>query len=476
MSRYSAPGPRGAQAARVIAGFAHRPLDSYRRLAAYGDIVEMPLYPGRRLFVVSRPAGVEHVLARNQANYVKAFTYRPLRVFLGDGLLTSEGGMWRRHRRLVQPMFSHRQVLDFAPPMVAAARRTAAHWDTLPSGMVLDMGAQLGRLTLDVAGQVLFGADLSADAVRLGRALGQAQRAVGLASFVPFLWGRRTSRAIVRATGGFWGTLDAVDAPVRRVIAARRAGTPAAAGSAGGAAGAGSGGTPGGGWCAETAGKPRDLLDLLVAARDEDGSAFTDEEIRDEVATFMLAGHETTAVALAWSLALLSAHPAARDRLEDEVDALGADPTAADMDKLPWTQAVVSEAMRLYPPAWTIERDAIDDDELDGVRVPAGSTVAVPPYLVHRHPATWSNPEGFDPRRFLSDAPDRHRYAYIPFGGGRRGCVGAGFAQLESVLLLATLARRFRLDLLSGGLPAPRPHVTLRPGARLPMRLTPRRP
>jgi cytochrome P450 len=452
MSRYSAPGPRGMTANRIIRGFANRPLDSYRRLAAYGEIVEMPLYPGRRLFVLSRPAYAEHILARNQDNYVKAFTYRPLRVFLGTGLLTSEGDTWRRHRRLVQPVFSRRHVTGFAPQMVAGARRTAAHWDTLPSGIVLDLSAQLSRLTLDVVGQVLFGADLTADAIRLGRAISRSQRAIGLASFFPFLWGPKMSRAIVTATRGFWGTMEAVDAPVRQLIAARRAAGPAA--------------------------PPRDLLDLLIATRDEDGSAFTDDEIRDEVTTFMLAGHETTAVALAWGFALLSAYPAARDRLEDEVDALTAEPTAADLDKLPWTQAVVSEAMRIYPPAWTVERDAVDDDELDGVRIPAGSTVAVPPYLVHRHPATWPNPEGFDPRRFLPAGPDaeaeRHRYAYIPFGAGRRGCVGAGFAQLESVLLLATLTRRFRLDLLSGGLPDPVAHVTLRPGNCLPMRLSPR--
>lgn len=454
MSRYTAPGPRGAAAARIIAGFAAHPLGSYRRLASYGDIVEMLIFPGRRLFVLSRPSYAEHVLARNQDNYVKAFTYRPLRIFLGTGLLTSEGDTWRRHRRLIQPVFSRRQVAGFAPQIVAGARRTAAHWETLPPGIVIDVAAQTSRLTLDVVGQVLFGADLTAESVRLARAMSLAQRAVGIAAFAPpALWGPKGSRAIVAATRGFWGTLEAIDAPVRRVIAARRAAGPAA--------------------------EPRDLLDLLIAARDEDGSAFTDDEIRDEVTTFMLAGHETTAVALAWSLALLSAYPAARDRLEDEVDALAADPTATDLDKLGWTQAVVSEAMRIYPPAWTVERDAVGDDEIDGVHIPAGSTVAVPPYLVHRHPGTWTNPEGFDPRRFLPGTPadgDRHRYAYIPFGGGRRGCVGAGFAQLESVLLLATLVRRFRLDLLLGGLPEPVAHVTLRPGKRLPMRLTPRHP
>jgi cytochrome P450 len=473
MSRYSAPGPRGVAAARVIAGFANRPLGSYRDLAAYGDIVEMPLYPGRRLFVVSRPEYAEHVLVRNQDNYVKAFTYRPLRIFLGSGLLTSEGETWRRHRRLVQPVFSRRQVLAFAPQMVGGARRTLSHWDTLPSGIVIDVAAQLSRLTLDVVGRVLFGADLGGEAVGLGRAMTRAQRGMGLAAFLPFLWGPKASRAIVTATRGFWGTIEAVDAPVRGVIAARRA--------------------------AGAVTEPRDLLDLLIVARDEaDGSAFTDDEIRDEVATLMLAGHETTAVALAWSLALLSAHPYARDRLEEEVDALPADPAVTDVDRLPWTQAVVSEAMRIYPPAWTVERDALDDDEVDGVRIPPGSTVAVPPYLVHRHPATWPNPEGFDPRRFLprgerprDEGPgrerpggerpggerpgaeaERHRYAYIPFGGGRRGCVGAGFAQLESVLVLATLTRRYRLDLVAGGLPDPIAHVTLRPGKHLPMRLT----
>jgi cytochrome P450 len=449
MTRYTAPGPRGVAAARIIAGFANRPLRSYRALAAYGDIVEMPLFPARRLFVVSRPEYAEHVLAKNQDNYVKAFTYRPLRVVLGSGLLTSEGETWRRHRRLVQPVFSRRQVMEFAPQMVAGALRTIRHWDTLPSGIVIDVAAQMSRLTLDVVGQVLFGADLTDDAGHLARAMFRARRLVGIASFTPFLWRPKPSRALVTATRGFWGTVEAIDAPVRQVIAARRA--------------------------AGAIVEPRDLLDLLIVARDEDGSAFTDDEIRDEVTTFLLAGHETTAVALAWSLALLSAYPAARERLEDEVDALAAEPTAADLDKLPWTQAVVGEAMRIYPPAWTIERDAVEPDEIDGVRIPEGSTVAVPPYLVHRHPGTWPNPEGFDPRRFLPGVAERHRYAYIPFGGGRRGCVGAGFAQLETVLVLATLSRRYRLDLRPGGLPPPVAHVTLRPGPRLPMRLT-RRP
>ena len=216
---------------------------------------------------------------------------------------------------------------------------------------------------------------------------------------------------------------------------------------------------------------------MLLRARAQDGEPLTDGEICDEVATFMLAGHETSANALTWSLALLSAYPAARERLEEELAAVlpDRDPAAADVPRLPWARAVVSEALRLYPPAWTIERDALADDDVAGTPVPAGSMVAISPYLVHRHPGFWSDPAGFDPGRFLpggdGDIATRHRYAFIPFGGGRRACVGASFAELETVLVLATIARRFRLELTARGMPAPVAQVTLRPGQKLPMRL-----
>ncbi len=176
-------------------------------------------------------------------------------------------------------------------------------------------------------------------------------------------------------------------------------------------------------------------------------------------------------MALTWSLALLSAYPQARQQLVDEVDAvLGDGP--ADPDKLPWTTAVVSEAMRLYPPAWTLERTAIADDDVCGTKVPAGSMVAVLPYLIHRNPAVWPNPAGFDPARFLPSAPERHRYAWIPFGGGKRGCSGAGFARQEAVLVLARLCRHYRLDLAGPALPRPRGFVTLRPAGPVRMHLS----
>ena len=299
----------------------------------------------------------------------------------------------------------------------------------------------------------------------------------------PLPWGPRSTRALRALARRVGHTSEGIEGPVGRIVAGRRAVRRAPAD-----------GTAPGGTDAAATGAAGDLLDVLLDARTPDGSPLTDAEIGDEVATFLLAGHETTANTLSWTMALLSAYPSARQRLETELDSVlgDRDPEASDADQLPWTRAVVAEAMRLYPPAWTIERNALADDDVSGVHVAAGSLVAIPPYLVHRHPDFWADPAGFDPRRFLADAPSvadataghgdghpaghpRHRYAYIPFGGGRRACVGASFAELETVLVLATIAQRYRLELTVRGIPAPTANVTLRPGRGLPMRLQPRR-
>jgi cytochrome P450 len=465
-SRYAVPGPRGSQVAAVLASLARDPLGGYVRLAArYGDTVRFPYSPGSGFYLLSRPEHAEHVLAANQDNYVKAFTYRPLRALIGDGLLTSEGDRWRQHRRLIQPLFSRRHVASFSPAMTDAAQRLTARWDRLPDGTVINVAAQMSAVTLDIVGRALFGSDLTGEADQVGRAMDAGQRVAMLATFVPLAWGPRSTRALKVVARSVGHTPEGIEGPVGRIVSGRRA----AARDSGCHADDASGG---------------DLLDVLLAARAPDGSPLTDAEICDEVATFMLAGHETTANTMSWTLALLSAYPPARQQLEAEVDSVlgDRDPEAGDADKLPWTRAVVSEALRLYPPAWTIERDALADDEVAGTEVPAGSLVAIPPYLIHRHPDFWPDPAGFDPRRFLADgeaAPGSgqpaHRYAYIPFGGGRRACVGASFAELETVLVLAIIARRYRLELTVRGIPAPSANVTLRPGRGLPMRLL-RRP
>jgi len=449
----SVPGPGGGETARLLAGMLGDPLAGYLRLAArYGEVVRVPFAPRRYWFVLSRPEHAEHVLAANQDNYVKAFTYRPLRALVGNGLLTSEGEPWRRHRRLIQPVFSRREVTGLGPQMTAPARRLAARWSGLAEGSPVDLAREMSALTLEIVGLALFGANLTDDAGQLGRAMAVGQRVAVLTTFLPIGWGPVSTRAVKSFARRLGGAGEGIEGVAGRLIAARRAG-------------------------GEPARASGDLLDVLLAARDEDGGPLTDGEIRDEVATFLLAGHETSANTLAWSLALLSAYPAARERLEAELDAVlgDRDPGADDVARLPWARAVVSEALRLYPPAWTIERDALADDDVAGTPVPAGSMVAISPYLVHRHPGFWPDPAGFDPRRFLpggsGDAATRHRYAFIPFGGGRRACVGASFAELETVLVLATIARRFRLELTARGMPAPVAQVTLRPGRNLPMLL-----
>ncbi|MFB4311941.1 cytochrome P450 [Actinomadura sp. GTD37] len=395
----------------------------------YGDAVRVPFGRDRAFFLLSRPEHAERVLVANQDNYVKAFTYRPLRAILGDGLLTSEGDTWRRHRRLVQPVFSQRHVVGFAPRMVEAAVQGVERW---PDGVTLDAAGELRKLTLDIVGRALFGSGLAGEARRTGRALEALQRGAMIGTFLP---GATAKRGFYRRVPGLGGALAHLDGMVQHVV----------------------GGSDGG-----------ELLNLLKERGELDA-----EELRDEVLTLLLAGHETTAASLAWTLMLLSRYPAARERLEAEVDDVlgGREPRAEDADRLPWTKAVLSEAMRLYPPAWTIERDAVEDDDVAGAEIPAGSTIAVPPYLIHRNADVWPNPEGFRPERFMGDQ-QRPRYAYLPFGGGRRICVGAGFAMLEAVLVLAAISRTHRLDLVPGVNVPSRAEITYRPAGAVPMRVS----
>lgn len=445
------PGPSGRQA---IATFARGRRDLLRIFAdlrnLHGETVRYCV-AGRDFVLLTRPEHVEHVFVARQANYVKSFQYRLLAVVLGEGLLTSEGAPWARQRRLIQPLFAKRHLVDFAVPMTSAIKDAVDGWSSLPDGARVDVAAAMNRTTLDVVGRALFGADLTGEASRIAPALTvvlrSAVQAANVAVIAPQLlvyggpmldripgrWFRRLSEARRR-----------LDEIVEGMIDARLA-------------------APGG----------EDLLGLLLAARDpETGEGMSRRQVRDELMTFLLAGHETTANALNWTWYLLSLHPGARRRLIAEVDEVldGRPPTAADVDRLPWTNAVISEAMRLYPPAWIMQRAAVEDDEIDGHPIPAGATVSVLPYLVHRHPEFWPNPEGFDPGRFLPGAGEgRPRHAFIPFGAGRRICVGAGFAQLEAVLLAASIAQRYTFDLVPGVRVQPEATITLRPRDGLPV-------
>ncbi|WP_245996886.1 cytochrome P450 [Streptomyces armeniacus] len=441
--RARAPGPRPHRMPGLLRLAVSDPIRSmYQTVSRYGDVVRLPLAPGRGIHLFCRPEHVEHVLVDREQRYGKAFTYRPLREWIGLGLITSDGELWETQRRLIQPLFSHRQVENLRPLMVAAVDRMLTEWDSRPDGTVVDATGVMSGLTLDIVGASLFGADLTGDRDSVYDAVETLQDAVTKVIKNPLTW--VSPRAARRVSPGFrqWDRAkDTIDQVVARVIADRRAG--------------------------RGHGRERpDLLDALLEARYEDGSAISPGQLRDEIVTFFMAGHETSATCLAWTLYLLSTAPEVRERLEEEVDSVlaGRPPTQEDTDKLVWTRAVLHEAMRLYPPVWTVERDAAADDEVGGWPVREGDTVIVPPYLVHRHPGVWESPEAFDPSRFLPDrAAGRHRHAFIPFGGGKRGCIGNAFAMIEVVLALVMVTQRYRLDLLPGFEPVPKVTVTLRP-------------
>lgn len=422
----------------------------FERVDRYGDVVRSHIGPPQLHLVqhfLRHPDHVERVLSSNRANYPKSFSYQVLGGVLGEGLLTTEGDLWLRHRRMLQAVFSRRRLASLVPPMAEAAEDLLARWDPwADTGARIDAAAEMTRFTLDVVGRALFGTDVVREARELGDHLTFLLRelarrldsGVGALSLIFVdLPGPRNHR-ILRA-------VDGLDGIVHRLIAERR----------------------------DKEEGREDLLSLLLAARDEGtGAGLTDRQVRDHVMTFLLAGHETTANALAWALYLLSLHPrVARAVREEAVDALrGRTPTADDLERLPYTRAVVSEALRLYPPVPFLERDVLEDDHAGGYRIPAGSMVSLSPYLTHRHPEFWQHPEGFDPERFLGDrAKGRPRFAYFPFGGGPRQCIGAGFAVQEAVLGLTTIVRRFRLELTPGARVEPHPGITLRPRNGVPM-------
>jgi cytochrome P450 len=396
------------------------------------------------------------VLITNQDNYEKGIEYELLRIVLGDGLLTSEGEVWRRQRKLVQPMFAKRHLSDFTGHMTAAtADALAGHpFGVLEDGETVDLNRAMMELTLDVVGRALFGADLTGEtAARVGPAMDNVLKlGTRMARRLPtyaasMLPGMNLRRAIALNPEGrrFQRSLEDLHRVIDEVLL-------------------------------ERASRPDtgdDLLGLLLSARDEvSGEAMSRTQIGDELMTFMLAGHETTSNALSWTWQQLSLNPWAREKFFEEVDREIGDrtPTMDDMDRLPWTRACVEEAMRITPPVWMVGRRAKEEDEINGFRIPAGSSLMVLITMIHRDPDVWPNPEGYDPARFLPEnARGRPRQAYMPFGAGRRICVGSTFAIVEATLLAAMLGRRYAFDLPRGYRPDPEAAITQRPRNGLPM-------
>jgi cytochrome P450 len=394
----------------------------------HGDVA--PYRSGRnRAFLVNHPDLVRHVLADNAANYRKdTFINERFRVAVADGLLTSEGVVWRRDRRLMQPAFHRDRLASLASAIVAAVATVSDRWAGIAgSGRTVDMTAEMGSLTLRITAAVLFGADISTSARGIGRLISNVM------AHLPS-----------PENSAFRAAKHRVEALADDVIERRRSTGPAG-----------------------------DLLSLLQEARDEQtGEGMGAQQLRDQVITLLVAGYETTANALSWTWYLLSQNPDSMRGLQDELGSVlrGSMPDGGTLPQLSRTRMVIEEALRLYPPAWILGRRALSDDRLGDRPLPAGSVVAISPYALHRHPAFWEQPDRFDPSRFAPAlAATRHRFAYIPFGAGPRLCIGHNLAMMEAQLALAALAARFSPQLVPGAVVVPERRFTLRPRGGLPM-------
>ena len=445
------PGPRGAPLVGSALDLRRDVLGTYERARRmYGDVVRfMAGPPGVRatLYAVFHPDAVRRVLAGEADGYRKDNRfYEELRWALGDGLLNSQDERWLRQRRFIQPLFTRRRIAGYAQSMADEANDLASRWrPRAAAGDPVDLHAEMSRLTLRVVGRLLFGADVERALPIVAGAfpiLGEYARGRAFSpARVPRDWPTPSNRRAARAQRAVYGVCD-------ELIAERRA-------------------APNGG---------DDLLTLLVEARDN-GEQLDDAEIRDQVLIFLLAGHDTTALALTFALHLLGRHPDAQRRLRGEVDdVLGArTPTAEDFEALAYTSMVLKEAMRLYPPAWGLGRRTAAGDRIGGCDIPPGSDVAVSAWVTHRHPDFWDDPERFDPERFAPEREAaRHRHAYFPFGAGPRACIGQYFSMLEAVIALAVIVQHYEVASLTERVPLA-PRITLHPAAPVPCRLTARR-
>ncbi len=418
-------------------------LKSHRQ---YGDVVRFRLGTAV-IHLVAHPDHVRHVLIDNQRNYNKdTRSSARIRGISGAGLLTQNGEVWQRQRRLMQPVFTHHHLAGLMPIMTQAVSEVVERWQgPAQSGQPINVGSEMMRLTLTIVARCLFGLDVAgnlheverASTVVMAHTYRKLEHLINFPLWLPTPGNLRFRRAMC--------TLESV---VERVFARQASG-----------------------------GEMPDLLSRLLRQRDEQTpDGMTLRQARDETITLLLAGHETTANALTWTWFLLAQYPEAAAQVRAEVEAVLGERELnfEDLSRLPYTTNVLQEAMRLYPPIWIMERRVLADDVIAGYRIPAGSTVALSPYVTHRHPAIWDEPQRFDPERFTPAAVSRRPpLAYFPFGAGQRLCIGQHFARMEAPIILAMLARRWRLDLVPGQRVEPKAGITLRPKSAMLMTVHP---
>ncbi len=421
------------------------PVSFYRREFIAENIL------GRRLFIVNCPAGVQHVFVNNARNYRKSpsnsATLTPL---LGNGLFVSEGDLWTRQRRVMTPAVAHSRLADYARIVIAAGTEALDSWRARGAApFEVDVNEPFTLLTAEVISQIMFGYRLGPRGWTLYEAFKEYQASAGRVHVAELVglpaWFPRPGRGRARLA------VEKFDSVLLEIIAAgRRRGVEA----------------------------PDDMLNMLLSFRDEQGQPMAPDLVRDEVASIFLAGHETTAITLSWAFYLLDRHPAAEERVHEEVDrVLGTRaPVFEDLERLSYCRAVVDETLRLFPPVHVFSRQALGDDEVCGQRVPKGSFVTVASWVLHRHKLWWQDPQEFQPERFLPENAHKvDRFAYIPFGTGPRVCLGKHLGLLEATLLFAMTARDFRLRLKPGASVEPLGRMTLRPRWGMPMIVEPRR-
>ena len=425
------PGPSEGLKRWSLGPLNESPLDYFTRIARdYGDVVGIRVVNFRTIFV-NHPDAIEEALVTNARKCIKGRVLRANRHVFGEGLLTSEGDFWLRQRRLAQPAFHRARIASYSATMVEYTQRLLEGWR---SGEERDAHQEMMRLTLQIVAKTLFDADVEREARDVGKSLelllelgANFKRTLFIPHWVPTPTNLRIKREVAQ-----------IEKILYRIIAERRA-----------------------------SGQDRgDLLSMLLHAQDEDGSRMTDRQLRDETITLFLAGHETTATTLSWTWWLLGLNPAAEAKLHAELDAVlaGRAPSLEDLPKLTYTGNVITESLRLYPAAWGLARVAIEDHELAGYPVKKGMGIAMAQWVVHRDPRWYDSPEAFRPERWEGDLLKRlPRFAYFPFGGGPRQCIGNSFAVMEATLLLATIAQKYRLRLVANHPVVPLASITLRP-------------
>jgi cytochrome P450 len=427
------PGPKQSLLGTLVYRPGSDPLAFFTNLARrYGDLAHVRM-GGEHVVMMNAPRDVRDVLMTNQRNFLKGRGLQRAKRILGEGLLTSEKQVHLRQRRLIQPAFHRERIASYATTMTAYADRVRHSWT---DGQTFDVSQEMMRLTLAIVGKTLFDTDVESQAREVGVALNAVMGSFWLQMlpFVDVL--ERLPIPALRRSRAARARLDAI---IYRMIAERRA----------------------------APGDRGDLLSMLLAAQDEEagGRGMTDEQIRDEAMTIFLAGHETTANALAWTWYLLSSAPDVEARLHEEIERAlsGRLPTMADLPSLPFAERVMAESMRLYPPAWIIGRRAIDAYPVGDYVLPPRTIVIICPYVLHRDPRNFPEPEQFLPDRwtpeFKAALPP---FAYVPFGGGPRRCIGESFAWMELVLVLCTIAQRWRLRVVPDHPVVPQPVITLR--------------